>query len=101
MPKQVKPDIENFARIRVVGVGGSGSNAISRMISTKIQGVEFVAVNTDAQDLHHSQASQKLHIGKAITRGLGTGMNPDTGRQAAEESRDEIADLVKGADMVF
>jgi cell division protein FtsZ len=101
MPKQIKPDIENFARIRVVGVGGSGCNAISRMISTKIQGVEFVAVNTDAQDLHHSQASQKLHIGKTITRGLGTGMNPDTGRQAAEESRDEIGDLVKGADMVF
>ena len=101
MPKQIKPDIESFAHIKVIGTGGSGGNAIHRMINTKIQGVEFVAINTDAQDLHHCQATKKLHIGKNITRGLGAGMNPELGRQAAEESRDEIFDLLKGADMVF
>ncbi len=101
MPKQVKPDIESFARIKVIGIGGSGNNSINRMISTKIQGVEFIAINTDVQDLHHCQASQKLHIGKGITRGLGAGMNPDIGRQAAEESRDEIEEVVKDTDMVF
>ena len=101
MPKQIKPDIESFAHIKVIGTGGSGGNAIHRMINTKIQGVEFVAINTDAQDLHHCQAPKKLHIGKNITRGLGAGMNPELGRQAAEESRDEIFDLLKGADMVF
>src|SRR3989344_5256765 len=101
MPKQIKPDIESFAHIKVIGTGGSGGKAIHRMINTKIQGVEFVAINTDAQDLHHCQATKKLHIGKNITRGLGAGMNPELGRQAAEESRDEIFDLLKGADMVF
>ena len=101
MPKQVKPDIESFAKIKVIGVGGAGGNAIHRMIATKIQGVEFIAINTDAQDLHHCQASQKLHIGKDITRGLGAGMNPDIGRHAAEESREEIQEAIKGADMVF
>ncbi len=101
MPKQVKPDIESFARIKVVGCGGAGANAVNRMVSTKIQGVEFIAVNTDAQALHHCQASLKLHIGKGVTRGLGAGMNPETGRQAAEESRDDIAEAVENADMVF
>lgn len=101
MPRQIKPDIESFARIKVIGLGGSGGNAIHRMITTKIQGVEFVAINTDVQDLHHCQASQKIHIGKSITRGLGSGMNPDIGRQAAEENRDEILEATKGADMVF
>jgi len=101
MPKQIKPDIESFARIKVIGCGGAGANAVNRMVSTKIQGVEFIAVNTDAQALHHCHASQKLHIGKSVTRGLGAGMNPDTGRQAAEESREEIEEIVKGADMVF
>jgi cell division protein FtsZ len=98
---EVKPEIETFARIKVVGVGGSGSNAISRMIECKLRGVEFVAINTDAQDLHHSKATEKIHIGKNLTKGLGAGMNPEIGRQAAEENRDEIAEVLKGADMVF
>jgi cell division protein FtsZ len=98
---EVKPEIETFARIKVVGVGGSGSNAISRMIECKLRGVEFVAINTDAQDLHHSKAGEKIHIGKNLTKGLGAGMNPEVGRQAAEENRDEIAEVLKGADMVF
>ncbi|MDI6777705.1 MAG: cell division protein FtsZ [Patescibacteria group bacterium] len=98
---EIKPDIETFARIKVVGVGGSGGNAISRMMECKLRGVEFVAVNTDAQDLHHSKASDKIHIGKNLTKGLGAGMNPEIGRQAAEENRDEIAEVLKGSDMVF
>ncbi|HLC95555.1 MAG TPA: cell division protein FtsZ [Patescibacteria group bacterium] len=98
---EIKPDIETFAKIKVVGVGGSGNNAISRMIDAKIKGVEFVAINTDAQALHHSKASEKVHIGKNLTKGLGAGMNPEIGRQAAEENRDEIQEVLKGADMVF
>jgi cell division protein FtsZ len=98
---EVKPEIETFARIKVVGVGGSGNNAISRMIECKLRGVEFVAINTDAQDLHHSKAGEKIHIGKNLTKGLGAGMNPEIGRQAAEENRDEIAEVLKGSDMVF
>jgi cell division protein FtsZ len=98
---EIKPDIETFARIKVVGVGGGGNNAISRMIDAKIKGVEFVAINTDAQALHHSKAQEKVHIGKNLSKGLGAGMNPEVGRQAAEENRDEIQDVLKGADMVF
>jgi cell division protein FtsZ len=98
---EIKPDVETFARIKVVGVGGSGSNAISRMIECKLKGVEFVAINTDAQALHHSKAGEKIHIGKNLTKGLGAGMNPEVGRQAAEENRDEIHEVLKGADMVF
>ncbi len=98
---QIKPDVETFAKIRVVGVGGSGGNSISRMLACKIQGVDFVAINTDAQDLHHVKAPEKLHIGKNLTKGLGAGMNPEIGRQAAEENRDEIHEAVKGSDMVF
>jgi cell division protein FtsZ len=98
---EIKPDIETFARIKVVGVGGGGNNAISRMIDAKIKGVEFVAINTDAQALHHSKAGEKVHIGKNLSKGLGAGMNPEVGRQAAEENRDEIQDVLKGADMVF
>lgn len=98
---EIKPPVETFARIIVVGVGGSGGHGISRMIETKIKGVEFVAVNTDAQDLHHNKAAEKVHIGKNLTKGLGAGMNPDIGRQAAEENRDEIQEVLKGADMVF
>ena len=97
----IKPDIESFARIKVVGVGGSGKNAINHMIRSKVRGVEFIAVNTDAQDLHQSLASKKIRIGKGITKGLGTGMNPEIGRQAAEETKDEIQEALKGADMVF
>lgn len=98
---EVKPEIETFARIKVVGVGGSGGNAISRMISCKLNGVDFVAINTDAQDLHQSKAGEKIHIGKNLTRGLGAGMNPEIGRQAAEENRDEIHEILKSTDMVF
>jgi cell division protein FtsZ len=98
---EVKPDIETFAKIKVVGVGGSGGAAINRMVSAKIRGVEFMAVNTDAQALHHSRAPVKLHIGPATTRGLGAGMDPDLGRKAAEENRDEVKEALKGADMVF
>ncbi|HEX7651614.1 MAG TPA: cell division protein FtsZ [Candidatus Paceibacterota bacterium] len=101
MSKRVEPEIETFARIRVVGVGGSGGNAINHMVNSKVKGVEFVAVNSDAQDLHRSLAKRKIHIGKNLTRGLGTGMNPDLGRRAAEETRQEIQEALQGSDMVF
>jgi len=97
----ITPDIEAFARIKVLGIGGSGGNAINHMIATKVRGVDFIAINTDSQDLHRSLAKKKIHIGKNLTRGLGTGMNPDLGRRAAEETKDEIQEAVKGADMVF
>lgn len=98
---EIKPDIETFAKIKVVGVGGSGNSAVNRMIQSKIKGVEFVAINTDVQALHHSLAPVKLHVGRAITRGLGAGMDPEIGRRAAEENQNEIRDLLKGSDMVF
>lgn len=98
---QVKPEVEAFARIKVLGIGGSGKNTIDHMISSKVKGVDFVVINTDSQDLHHSLAKKKVHIGKNLTRGLGTGMNPDLGKRAAEESIEEIQDSIKGADMVF
>ena len=97
----ITPDIEAFARIKVLGVGGSGGNAVNHMIVSKVRGVDFIAINTDSQDLHRSMAKKRVHIGKTITRGLGTGMNTDLGRRAVEESRDEIQEVVKGADMVF
>lgn len=99
--EQIKSDVESFARIRVIGVGGSGGNAVNHMISSKIKGVEFIAINSDAQDLHHSLAKKKIHIGKNLTRGLGAGGNPDMGRRAAEETREEIANSLKGSDMIF
>lgn len=98
---QVAPAIETFARIKVVGVGGAGGAAINRMVESGIDGVEFIAVNTDAQALHHSQASTKIHIGKDATRGLGAGANPDVGETAARESVEEIRHALEGADMVF
>jgi cell division protein FtsZ len=101
MSKRIEPEIETFARIRVVGVGGSGKNAINHMINSKVRGVEFIAVNSDAQDLHRSLAKKKIHIGKNLTRGLGTGMNPELGRRAAEETRQEIQEALSGSDMVF
>lgn len=99
--EQIKSDVESFARIRVIGVGGSGNNAVNHMVASKIKGVEFVAINSDAQDLHHSLAKKKIHIGKNLTRGLGAGGNPDMGRRAAEETREEIANALKGSDMIF
>lgn len=99
--EQIKSDVESFARIRVVGAGGSGGNAVNYMVNSKVKGVEFIAVNSDAQDLHNSLAKKKIHIGKNLTRGLGAGGNPDMGRRAAEETREEIANAIKGSDMVF
>ncbi len=101
MVKQIKPEVESFARIRVVGVGGSGGNAVNHMVTSNVVGVDFIAVNTDAQDLHKSKAKKKIHVGKSLTRGLGTGMNSEIGKQAAEETREEIQDALKGSDMVF
>ena len=98
---QVQPEIEAFARIRVVGVGGSGKNAINHMVESKVRGVDFVSINTDAQDLHHSLAKKKIHIGKNLTRGLGAGMNPEIGKRASEETKEEIQQALKGSDMVF
>lgn len=98
---QITPEVEAFARIKVLGVGGSGKNAINHMINSKVKGVEFIAVNTDAQDLHNTLAKKKIHIGKNLTRGLGTGMNPELGKRAVEETKEEIQESIKGADMVF
>ncbi|MEI8327668.1 MAG: cell division protein FtsZ [Candidatus Taylorbacteria bacterium] len=97
----ITPDIEAFARIKVLGLGGSGGNAVNHMINCKVRGVDFITINTDSQDLHRSLAKKRINIGKNLTRGLGTGMNSDLGRRAAEETRDEIQDAIKGADMVF
>lgn len=88
-------------KIKVIGVGGSGSNAVSRMMQCKIKGVELIAVNTDAQDLQKTKAHLRIRIGKNLTKGLGAGMNPDVGKAAAEEQILEIAQALKGADMVF
>jgi cell division protein FtsZ len=93
--------VENVAQIKVLGIGGGGSNAVNRMIDAGIQGVEFIAVNTDAQALMLSQAPQRLRIGDKLTKGLGSGGNPEIGMKAAEESTEDIQALVKGADMVF
>ena len=98
---QVAPSIETFARIKVVGVGGAGGAAINRMVDAGVRGVEFVAVNTDGQALHHSKAQTKIHIGKDTTRGLGAGADPKVGATAAAESKDEIQKAIEGADMVF
>lgn len=98
---EVKPAVETFAKIKVVGVGGSGGSAVNRMIDGGIKGVDFIAVNTDVQALHYNKAPKKLHIGKSVTRGLGAGMNPELGRQSAEESQNEIREALKDADMVF
>lgn len=98
---EIKPKIETFAKIKVVGVGGSGNAVLHRMMEAKMRGVEFIAVNTDAQALHHSAAPHKIHIGENITRGLGAGMDPSVGQQAAEESREEVHEVLKGSDMVF
>ena len=92
---------KSFVKIKVVGIGGAGGNVITRMGRDSMKGVEFIAINTDAQDLEHSEAKQKIHIGRIITKGMGAGMNPDMGRQAAEESQADIAETLQGADMIF
>ncbi len=95
------PDVAPVANIKVIGVGGGGSNAVNRMVSAEFDNVEFIAVNTDAQALFHSDATHKIHIGREATRGLGAGANPEVGKVAAEESLEEIKAALKGADMVF
>lgn len=94
-------ETEQLARIKVIGVGGGGSNAVNRMIEAGLKGVEFIAVNTDAQALHLSKAETRLQIGSKLTRGLGAGANPEIGKKAAEESKEQIEQVLKGADMVF
>jgi len=98
---EVKPEIQTFAKIKVIGVGGAGGAAVNRMIQSQIKGVEFIVVDDDLQALYTNLAQNKVHIGKGTTRGLGAGMNPAVGRKAAEESQDEIRGLIQGADMVF
>lgn len=98
---EILPEIETFARIKVVGIGGGGGNALNRMIQSKLRGIDFVAINTDAQALHFSQANTKVHIGKEATRGLGAGANPEVGRQAAEENEEAIYNALKHSEMVF
>jgi len=93
--------MKTATKIKVVGVGGSGSNAVSRMMKCKIKGVDLIAINTDAQDLERARAHLKLRIGKNLTKGLGTGMNPEIGRKAVEENKEEISEILKGSDMVF
>ncbi|TSC64882.1 MAG: cell division protein FtsZ, partial [Candidatus Berkelbacteria bacterium Gr01-1014_85] len=95
------PVTDSLATIKVVGVGGSGGNAIMRMIQAKLRGVEFVAINTDAQALAHNEAPTKIQIGKDGTRGLGAGGDPDVARRAVEENKEEIYEALKGSDMVF
>ena len=93
--------LDGTATIKVIGIGGAGNNAVNRMVDSGIKGVEFIAVNTDRQALLLSKAPSKIQIGEKITRGLGAGANPDIGAQAAEESKTEIAEALRGADMVF
>ncbi len=96
-----QPNMESFARIKVVGVGGGGSNAVNRMIEEGLAGIEFVAINTDAQALVLSEAPTRVRIGDKLTRGLGAGGNPEVGQKAAEESAEELYEVLKGTDMVF
>ncbi len=94
-------ETNNFASIKVIGVGGAGTNAVNRMIDSGLQGVDFIAVNTDKQALTLSKAPTKVQIGDKLTKGLGAGANPEVGKHAAEESREEISNFIKGADLVF
>ena len=94
-------DMDQFAQIKVIGVGGAGNNAVNRMIQHGLKGVDFIAVNTDKQALYISQATQKIQIGEKLTKGLGAGADPEIGQKAAEESKDEILQVIKGADMIF
>ncbi len=94
-------DLDQFAAIKVIGVGGGGNNAVNRMIAAGLSGVEFISVNTDAQALMHSHAPYRIQIGEKLTKGLGAGANPEIGEKAAQESREEIIKALRGADMVF
>jgi cell division protein FtsZ len=98
----VKPDINSVAKIKVIGIGGGGNNAVASMVTTgKIKGVEFVAINTDSQALLNNPASVKIQIGENLTKGLGSGADPEVGHHAAEESREKIKELLMDTDMVF
>ncbi|SNX52782.1 cell division protein FtsZ [Thermoanaerobacterium sp. RBIITD] len=97
----IETDMEQFANIKVIGVGGGGGNAVNRMIDAGLKGVEFVAINTDKQALYMSKAETKIQIGDKLTKGLGAGANPEIGKKAAEETKDEIEKIISGADMVF
>lgn len=101
MPEVKPSEIQTFASIKVVGVGGAGGSAVNRMKDAGLSGVQFIAMNTDAQALHNSKADIKIHLGKSTTNGLGAGADPLTGEAAANESRDEIRDAIEGADMIF
>jgi cell division protein FtsZ len=94
-------EIEQFANIKVIGIGGGGNNAINRMIDAGLKGVEFISINTDAQALYMSKADKKMQIGEKLTKGLGAGANPEIGQKAAEESKSQLEDVLKGADMIF
>src|SRR5574338_892761 len=98
---ELLPNSESFARIKVIGCGGGGCNAVNRMIAEGLQGIEFIAVNTDGQALLQSKATTRVRIGDKVTRGLGAGGNPEVGRKSAEESADELYEVLKGSDMVF
>ena len=98
---EYEAEMELYAQIKVIGVGGGGSNAVNRMIEAGLKGVDFISVNTDAQALDLAQSGSKLQIGAKLTKGLGSGGNPEIGRQAAEESREELEAVLKGSDMVF
>ncbi|AGB19387.1 cell division protein FtsZ [Thermoanaerobacterium thermosaccharolyticum] len=97
----IETDMEQFANIKVIGVGGGGGNAVNRMIEAGLKGVEFIAINTDKQALYMSKAETKIQIGDKLTKGLGAGANPEIGKKAAEETKDEIEKIISGADMVF
>lgn len=101
MPEVKPADIQTFATIKVAGVGGAGGAAVNRMADSGLQGVHFIAINTDAQALHNSKANTKIHIGKDTTRGLGAGADPAVGQKAAEETKDEVRKALEGADLVF
>ena len=101
MPFEVAEEQENVVQIKVVGVGGGGGNAVNRMVEAGVRGVEFIAINTDKAALLQSKANQKIQIGDKTTAGMGAGGNPDNGRAAAEESRDEITAAIRSADMIF
>ncbi|MEK6546201.1 MAG: cell division protein FtsZ, partial [Nitrospinota bacterium] len=101
MTFELSEEFNNSAKLKVIGVGGGGGNAVSTMVSSQLEGVEFITINTDAQVLKSSRVSTKLQIGTELTKGLGAGGNPEVGKKAAIESANQIADLLEGTDMVF
>src|SRR5688572_2219469 len=98
---EIADEQEQFARMKVVGIGGAGGNAVNRMIEERLVGVEFISINTDFQALSASDAHRKIQVGKALTRGLGSGSRPEIGREAVHETESEVAEALQGADMVF